>query len=57
MMFTIAVGAEKSKFDVLPSEMICTEKCSPPSARLSSVILIEIAIVGPSVNMIGSAFA
>ena len=56
-MFTIAVGAEKSKFDELPPEMIRTEKCSPPSARLSSVILIEIDTVGPSVNMIGSAFA
>ena len=56
-ILTVAVGAKRTKSDMLPPEMMCTEKYSPPSTKLSSAMLIEIVIVGPLENMIGTALA
>ena len=54
----MAIGAEIIKSEMTPPEMICPEKCCSPSARLSSVMLIETDTVScPLLKMIGSALA
>ena len=57
-MLIVATGARRVKLEIPPPETICTEKFSLPSARRSSVMLIETVVVGcPAANIIGSALA